>query len=374
MKRITAIMVLAVLLLAGCAGQAMTWQEQYDLGMRYLNESNYEEAILAFTQAIEIDPKNVDGYLGRAEAYLGAGGEENRALAVADYLTAADICVEQGGSERAEEILNDAQETMGEEQEISDKLYEITGKRPNAKLENEYYANGNLKVEYQYDENDLLVKEIYYIQDGSEVYYYTYEGHNENGMPTKCNHYYDDSGKPTGYDIREYDENGLLVKKNNYSTDGSTGYCFIYEYDENGNLRVENTYDTKNVLSSRDKYDENGNHIEEEMFGYATYPDGTKKNTVTRYTWEYNEAGQMLKENFYGVDGNLWHYFVYEYDERDNLIKSTYYEGNGTMTYYSIYEYDEQGNIIKASTYEQNGNLQIATEYDIYGNIINTIK
>ena len=69
MKRVAAMVVLAVLLLAGCAGELMTWQEQYDLGMRYLNESNYEEAILAFTQAIEIDPKNVEGYLGRAEAY-----------------------------------------------------------------------------------------------------------------------------------------------------------------------------------------------------------------------------------------------------------------------------------------------------------------
>lgn len=34
-----------------------SWQEQYDLGVRYLSEGNYEEAILAFTAAIEIDPK-----------------------------------------------------------------------------------------------------------------------------------------------------------------------------------------------------------------------------------------------------------------------------------------------------------------------------
>lgn len=31
----------------------LTWQEQYDLGLRYLSEGNYEEAIIAFTAAIE---------------------------------------------------------------------------------------------------------------------------------------------------------------------------------------------------------------------------------------------------------------------------------------------------------------------------------
>ena len=50
---------LAVLLLLTACGQTAeaAWQEQYDLGMKYLSEGNYEEAIIAFTAAIEIDPK-----------------------------------------------------------------------------------------------------------------------------------------------------------------------------------------------------------------------------------------------------------------------------------------------------------------------------
>ena len=52
--------------------------------MRYLNESNYEEAILAFTQAIEIDPKNVEGYLGRAEACVSAR-QTKRGTCVSKY-------------------------------------------------------------------------------------------------------------------------------------------------------------------------------------------------------------------------------------------------------------------------------------------------
>lgn len=55
-----------------CGGKeaAPTWQEQYDLGVRFLSEGNYEEAIIAFNAAIEIDPKQVDAWLGLSEAYL----------------------------------------------------------------------------------------------------------------------------------------------------------------------------------------------------------------------------------------------------------------------------------------------------------------
>lgn len=59
----------SVFLFAACQKQP-TWQEQYDLGMRYLSESNYEEAILAFTAAIEIDPNNADTYFKLTESYM----------------------------------------------------------------------------------------------------------------------------------------------------------------------------------------------------------------------------------------------------------------------------------------------------------------
>lgn len=70
MKRFFYILLAALLLLtlAACAktpaaelttepaDEAPDWQTKYDLGVRYLSEGKYEEAILAFTAAIEIDP------------------------------------------------------------------------------------------------------------------------------------------------------------------------------------------------------------------------------------------------------------------------------------------------------------------------------
>lgn len=78
--------VIGVLLIAVLAGgalfvfnftnQAPDWQEQYDLGLRKLSEGQFREAVLLFDAAISLDPQNPQGYLSRAEAYIGLGDYE----------------------------------------------------------------------------------------------------------------------------------------------------------------------------------------------------------------------------------------------------------------------------------------------------------
>ena len=68
-----------------------TWQEQYDLGVKYLSEGNYEEAIVAFTAAIEIDPKRPEAYRKAAEAYEAMGDREGaRAILAKGYEETGD--------------------------------------------------------------------------------------------------------------------------------------------------------------------------------------------------------------------------------------------------------------------------------------------
>jgi len=79
MKRVISLLLALALVLCACGKKnedTAAWQEQYDLGVRYLTEGKYEEAILAFTAAIEIDPKLVDAYVALADAYLNAGQYE----------------------------------------------------------------------------------------------------------------------------------------------------------------------------------------------------------------------------------------------------------------------------------------------------------
>ena len=37
-----------------------------DLGQKYLEEQDYEQALVEFDKAIAIDPKNIDAYIGKA--------------------------------------------------------------------------------------------------------------------------------------------------------------------------------------------------------------------------------------------------------------------------------------------------------------------
>lgn len=80
MKKIIPLILSAVLLLSAvaCGASTSAWQKQYDLGVRYLSDGNYEEAIIAFTAAIEIEPKRAEAYIGAADAYIQQG---NYALA-----------------------------------------------------------------------------------------------------------------------------------------------------------------------------------------------------------------------------------------------------------------------------------------------------
>ena len=57
------------------------------MGVRYLSEGNYREAIIAFNAAIEIDPKRADAYIGLADVYEAQGDTERARQVLADALT-----------------------------------------------------------------------------------------------------------------------------------------------------------------------------------------------------------------------------------------------------------------------------------------------
>lgn len=104
MKRVLSVMVVVIMMLTvvACshANNVSTWQEQYDLGVRYLSEGNYEEAIIAFSSAIEIDSKQALAYVGLSDAYISAGDYTK-----ADEVVAAgkEAC---GDDENFDRVLN----------------------------------------------------------------------------------------------------------------------------------------------------------------------------------------------------------------------------------------------------------------------------
>lgn len=142
MKRLSNFLLVLMLLMgvSACAKAQPTWQEQYDLGVRYLSEGNYEEAIIAFTAAIEIDPKQALAYVGRGDAYMASGEtEENLTAAQADYEKAieldernvdayvglANLYIRRGEYDKALEILNQGLEKTNSNQIIADRIEDV---------------------------------------------------------------------------------------------------------------------------------------------------------------------------------------------------------------------------------------------------------
>ena len=179
---ILVISVLCVCLLSSCAQTSTnepTWQEQYDLGIRYLSEGNYEEAIIAFTAAIEIDPRQPLAYVGRGDAYLGSGEtEKNLTAAQVDYekameldetlesayLGLANVYVQQGEADKALEILRQGLERTENSQLIADKLAELekiseSDIEPEETVSYNAYGGTEFTQRYGYRDADSLTDE-----------------------------------------------------------------------------------------------------------------------------------------------------------------------------------------------------------------------
>jgi len=196
-RRVIHFLVLGLILcfLSGCASKQeeteheYTWQEQYDLGMKYLLEENYEEAILAFSEAIKIDPKQAHAFVGRGDAYV---GKLDMLSAEKDYLEAlqldkefqeiyeklADLYFKNGDNKKAKEILLKGYEETGDERlkkwaDSLDVLPDIPEKYKTRSIIVSMYGEigGFLGHDfYAFDEKGRMLANIWYNEDNGIEY------------------------------------------------------------------------------------------------------------------------------------------------------------------------------------------------------------
>jgi tetratricopeptide (TPR) repeat protein len=297
-----------------------TWQEQYDLGVRYLSEGNYKEAIIAFTAAIEIDPKQAPAYVSRGDAYVRSGETEaNLAAAKADYeqaielektnvegyLGLADVYIRLGDFDKAEEILRSALEIIGENQNISNKLDEFSSKTITDAL-------GRPR------------KTITRSTDGEVLSFAVISRYNSDGNAERID-YYDASGQLLDYEIDTYIQNGM--RKDRYDSNGSLMYYSVHTDLEEGEFysRVE-SYNADGILEQYTLY----GHEKTQYFD----ADGT---SLGYDTYEYNDAGQRTKWTRFFGNGELREYYVTEYDSDGNRTMHTCYDADGTVRSYIDY-------------------------------------
>lgn len=177
------------------ADNAVTWEEQYNLGMRYLADGNYSEAIIAFTAAIEIEPYHAETYLGRADAYARKGDSgDSIMLAQEDYKRALEldsqladayiglsqIYIKQDLLEEAKQVLQNGYDITHDKALLleMDQIPESDNSIKNKRID---FENGNYGIRY-YDSSNKLER---------------YELHNSNNEVIREDIYSYDGGKLT---------------------------------------------------------------------------------------------------------------------------------------------------------------------------------
>ena len=203
----------ALAVLAACGSKAVTAADKIELGQKYLTELNYTEAVASFTEAIKLDPDNIQAYMGRAEAYKGlkqysdAKTDYTTAIEKADempytqaqaYAGRAEVCDLTEDTAGAESDYNAAielldQEDVGKKESIAEKLIrelKIKVLQLHAevcmklglydKAMEDYSKLAELGVKMSESENDAQEDEN--SSDGAYVWSYT----DDEGNITKC--------------------------------------------------------------------------------------------------------------------------------------------------------------------------------------------
>lgn len=115
---LVALVVLAGLGVGGWFGwntyQGKQFEEQLSLGEKYLQELNYEDAVVSLKRAIDIDPRNPEPYLLLADVYV----------AQEDYVSAVDILEQGYEATGGNEEIAQKQEEVEKQKEEADKLAE----------------------------------------------------------------------------------------------------------------------------------------------------------------------------------------------------------------------------------------------------------
>lgn len=324
------------------------FSRQLNLGNKYLDEEDYERAIAAFDKALDIDPKCVEAYRGKAEAYNALGKMDAAIDILVDGYKKTDAntmidelqeivlpyvteLISEGKKDEAIELIENIQTLIGDN--IFDNLItEICPKYLLIKETNVFEGDRiGWWIQYEYDESGNRISMSYYDENGMQQPFHRYL-YDEHGNCIKEEWLNSNEDIPVWTITYEYNMQDELVKL--VSPSGSVAYS--YEYDEYGNVIKENSIaDSGEWGIHMYEYDENGNCIYErfrdstyEEYGYDEDYFGWAKNV-------YDDKGRLIEYSFEGYRQE------YEYDENGNMSRCYVYdEEEKKLWRYVIYEYE----------------------------------
>jgi tetratricopeptide (TPR) repeat protein len=319
---VVVIIVVAAIVVNG-SGSKNNLRDQLDLAEQYLSDLDYEQAIAAYEQALEIDPKCEEAYLALADIYV----------TLEDYDKAFEILnegYEQTGAESITKKIEEIQDLLAEQENTLEEVSEEKIKEePETEIEEEseqetFFSEEELEdtvyVDYTFDLSRFNVSIF-----GKQMYEWTAE---ELRQYLIDNNIYDMSKETASIDsstgeviANEFHVDGVNYGASRGLYNGTewmgivdSRYDLILSYGDNADDVLQLSYDTfYSDEWSADEYDEVLNISENvigkslvELFGDEEFVTAIKNNTMPREVYGNNIKVTMIQyqdaTNIYEVD------------------------------------------------------------------------
>ena|GEM_PF-6973738 len=298
-KTVTILIIALMLLLSICATSCSTsgtntpdpYEEQIQLGYKYLSEMDYEQAIVAFDKAISIDAKRDTAYIGKADTYLAKGGDDmianideslkvgyevTQSEGIVDaYIRIADELVEAENYDAALELLQKGYEAT-ENEKLKEKIAEVIDRMSSAFLKNLYslFEAGNMDGVWSIMGTDEFNGIAAYVTDTEPVCYLpmsTIDAKSGNGVgiyKMQDKYYVEKS------DVDYIMQDKYFVYYGDYADNMRSGHGIWLMIHERGNYKFEGQW-------ANDKPNGEGKEFDTIRITEATYRNGLYNGDVT---------------------------------------------------------------------------------------------
>lgn len=140
--------------------------------------------------------------------------------------------------------------------------------------------------------------------------------------------------------VHKYDENDLLMKLIWYDKDYKLSSYSLFLNNSDGNIIEQEVYNSDSTLSRKYLYDrdEHGNDIE--INGY-----NAEGELVTKWKRKFDEFNNPVETISYNAEGELFQKVLFEWDINSNLTDERRYDSEGKLIFHKEIGYNEHGDV-----------------------------
>ena len=329
--------IVIVILVVSSSGKSVN--DKLALGDRYLSELDYDKAIAAYKEVLDIDPENADAYLGIAKAYEGQGIIENAIATLEEgYMVVKD--------ERLTSMMEELRLKLAAKMERMPDNEKETEKREESAPKNGPKTEDEILEEYK----DLIdFWEEYTLVDipGVSICYFSYEERQNvyGPMISRLKEFISDPGVfyegSSYYHPERFDPQKVVVGIDgqcNLIMDGITTY-WVYSDIPSIDEAYALLYYWQMVVGD----EEDARDTRREYAELIGRQDMSRDGYTVEQSKTFDAYGRMIEDSVNGlVFETTWDTGIC-YKSKDNRS-----EKNGVIGYnsHTDYEYDEAGRMI----------------------------